>query len=197
MCDFSSTLTRAAACAALVYLAGAPDASRADTVVRKDGTRIEGNVVSVDAASVVLETGTGPRTIARDEVASIAFAGAKRLKVEIKNVQSDDAVDVSIDGDDVIRSASTGGEWVDITSRLKDGNNALRLRIHNARGVWAYRLLLRVNGASTPIECGTPQVFGKGCTLGGRSGSEQGTIDDLPEIWLNVDRGAGRAEILR
>ncbi|HUC42631.1 MAG TPA: hypothetical protein VMR65_01210 [Candidatus Sulfotelmatobacter sp.] len=194
---FSSAVARASSCAALVLLVGAVGVSRADTVVRKDGVRIEGDVVSVDPTSVVVETRSGRVTLPRAEVASIAFAGAKPLKVEIKNVLSDDAIDVTLDGEDVIHSASTGGEWIDITPKLKDGNNALRLRIHNARGVWAYRLLLRVNGQTTSLECGTPQGFGKGCTTGGHSGNEIGTIDDLPEIWLNVDRSAGRAEILR
>ena len=194
---FSSPLARVLLGVATTFVAAAWAFSRADTVVRRSGVRIEGNVVSVDSETVVIETRTGPLTLARTEVASISFGGPKPLKVEIKNVQSDDAVDVSVDGDDVIRSATTGGEWVDITAKLKDGNNALRLRIHNARGVWAYRLILRVNGQSTPIECGTPQAYGKGCALFGKSGNELGDIDDLPEIWLRVDRSAGRAEILR
>ena len=180
----------------LAFVALAAGSARADTVVRKDGVRLEGIVVSVDAHSVVIDTSTGTITIARGDVASVAFGGQKPFKVEIKNVVSDDAVDVAIDGDDVLRNASTGGEWIDITPKLKDGNNALRLRVHNARGVWAYRLILRVNGRSMPIECGTPQAFGKGCTRDGKRGDEIGVIEDLSEIWLRVDREAGRLEIL-
>jgi hypothetical protein len=168
----------------------------ADTVVTRDGARLTGRVVSVDAASVVFESATGSRTIARDQVASISFGGPKPLSVAIKNVRSDDAVDVLLEGEEVLHGAREGGEWIDLTPRLKSGNNALRLRIHNDRGVWAYRLLLRLNDQTVPIECGSPQVTGKGCGCCGKKGNEIGVIDDLPEIWLHVDTALGRAEVL-
>ena len=168
----------------------------ADTVLMRDGARLTGRVVSVDAASVVLESAAGTRTIARDDVASISFGGPKPLSVAIKNVRSDDSVDVLLEGDEVLHGAREGGEWIDLTPRLKNGNNALRLRIHNDRGVWAYRLLLRINDQMVPIECGSPQVLGKGCDSFGKKGNEIGVIDDLPEIWLHVDTALGRAEVL-
>jgi hypothetical protein len=177
-------------------MAAAVSGTSADTIVRRDGTRFEGTVATVDAAFVVLQTPSGTLRIARGEVLSIAFETVLPMKVEIRNVKSDDALDVLVDGDLVIRDARDGGEWVDITSRLKDGNTPIRLRIHNDRGAWAYRIHVRLNGQVVPLACGTPQATGQGCTCCGKTGTEHGTIDDLPEIWIHVDRAQGRAEIL-
>lgn len=171
-------------------------ASRADEVVRRDGVKIRGTVVSVDADSVTVRTSSGPRTLARADVASILFGAIHPLRVEIRNVSSDDALDVLLDGEPLIADARVGGEWIDITGKLKDGNNALALRIHNDRGPWAYRFDIRINGRVFPVGCGTPRASGPGCRCCGKSGNEIGVIDDLPPVWINVDRAQGRAEIL-
>jgi hypothetical protein len=39
-----------------------------------------------------------------------------------------------LDGDPVIRDARDDGEWIDFTSRLKEGNAPIGLRIHNDHG---------------------------------------------------------------
>jgi len=111
-------------------------------------------------------------------------------------VKSDDAVDVFLEGEEILHGARDGGDWIDLTPRLKTGNNALRLRIHNDRGTWSYRLLLRIDDRTFPIECGSPAVTGQGCRCCGKTGSEIGVIDDLPEIWLHYDPALRRAELL-
>src|SRR5262245_41102223 len=118
----------------------------ADTVVRRDGSRVEGVVASLDGVEFVVETPSGKVRIPRGDVMSISFASLKPLKVEVRNVKSDDAVDVLVDGEPVIRDARDGGEWIDITSRLKEGNTPIGLRIHNERGGWAYHVNFRLNG---------------------------------------------------
>ncbi|HZN55723.1 MAG TPA: hypothetical protein VFB67_10440 [Candidatus Polarisedimenticolaceae bacterium] len=167
-----------------------------DTVVRRDGSRFEGTVASVDAAAVVLDTPSGTLRIPRHDVASISFNEIKPLKVEIRNVKSDDALDVLVDGEEVIRDARDGGAWIDLTPRLKDGNTPVRLRVKNQRATWAYQLHFRINGEIVPVGCGTPFAAGAGCTCCGKTGKEVGTIEDLPEFWIHVDRALGRAEIL-
>jgi hypothetical protein len=168
----------------------------ADTVIRRDGSRLDGRVVSLDDAAVTVETGTGTVRVKRSDVASIAFQDvAPPLRVEIRNVRSDDAVDVFVDDDPVIVGAREGGEWTDITARLKEGNNPIRLRIRNDRGTWAYRLSVRINGKVTELACGTALDRSRPCTCCGMTGIETGSFD-LPPTWINVDRGLGRAEVL-
>lgn len=192
--DASRCRPALAVAVALAVAAGVPTV--ADVVERRGGSRLEGTVVSLDAEALVLDTGSSRLRIPRSELVSIVFVAAPALKVELKNVRSDDAVDVLLDGDEVLRDAREGGSWVDLTDRLKDGNNALRLRVHNERGSWAYRLHLRVNGRVLPLECGAPGVAGAGCTCCGKTGRELGTIDDLPTVWIHVDRATGSAEVL-
>lgn len=169
---------------------------RADVITRRDGTRVEGRVVSVDADAVLVETDSGTRRLARADVASVSFeAVAPPLKVEIRNVRADDAADLLVEGEVVVRDAREGGSWIDITSRLKDGNNRLGLRIRNDRGTWAYRVHLRINGVVVPLSCGTPLKKDDPCTAFGHSGLETGTFEVGPH-WLNVDRALGRAELL-
>lgn len=181
-----------------LLLAGAVPAV-ADVVVRRNGSQVEGQVLSVDATSVVVKTARGNLRLERAEIESIQFvksdAVAPPLRVEIRNVQSDDEVDVLFDGETVIRGAREGGDWIDLTPLLKDGNNELRLRIRNDRGTWAYRLSLRINGVVTPIECGTPNRSDDPCRCCGKTGVEKGIIDDLPIVWIHVDRALGRAEV--
>lgn len=181
---------------ALAVMGGTAPA--ADTVVRRDGSRVEGDVLSVDAHDVIVQTSEGRVSVPRQKVDSILFAEppAPPLKVEIRNVRSDDTLDVFVEGNLVLRDAREKGEWTDITPLLKDGNNNVRLRIHNARGIWAYHLNFRINGVVSEIACGTPLDLNGPCTCCGKTGRELGEIDDLPLIWLHVDRPLGTAEIL-
>lgn len=171
--------------------------ARADTVVLRKGAPVEGAVVSVDAEHVVVDTASGRVRLPRSNVASIEFeAPGLPLKVELRNVRSDDAVDVFVNGEAVLQEARESGSWIDLTPKLKDGNNALRLRIRNDRGTWAYRLALRINGEIVPLACGTPFRPDDPCRCCGKEGRELGVLDDLPTVWLFVDRGLGKAEVL-
>lgn len=173
-------------------------ASRADTVVKRVGGRLEGVVLRVDDRSVLIRTPGGDVEIAREQVETIHFAASvPPLKVEIRNVRSDDSIDVLLDDRVVVSEASEGGSWVDLTPMLKDGNNPLRLRIRNARGTWAYRLNLRINGEISALACGTALRNDDPCRCCGKTGNEKGVVDDLPVVWLWVDRATGRAEIAR
>ena len=170
----------------------------ADTVVHSDGSHTEGQVVSVTEDQVLLRTAGETLAIPRAEVASIHFERPRPpLKVEIRNIRSDDAVDVLLAGEIVMSRAREKGAWIDLTPKLKDGNNSLRLRIHNARGGWAYHLDLRINGVVTKLSCGKPYDRNNPCECCGKSGDEIGVVDDLPLIWVHVDREQGHAEILR
>lgn len=172
----------------------------ADTVRRTDGGAIVGEVLSLDGSWVVVRTSRGNERVPRSEVTSIEFGPAEPppppVKIEIRNVRSDDAVDVFLNDEEVIREATEGGAWIDVSSRLKEGNNALRLRIRNGRGGWAYRIAVKINGATKVLECGTPNRNDDPCRCCGKTGLERGLIEDLPPVWVHVDRGIGRAEIL-
>ena len=177
----------------------ASPALRADTLVRRDGTREEGTLVSVDPSKVVIRTGRGEISVPRSDVASVTFGSspsAPPFKVEVRHVRSDDALDLWLDDRAVIREAREGGSWIDLTPWLKDGNNPLRLRIRNDRGTWAYRFLLRIDGEVQTFSCGTPLRSDDPCTCCGKTGRETGVIDDLPVIWIHVDRALGRAEVI-
>lgn len=173
----------------------------ADTIARRDGSTVEGEVLSVDGQKIVMRTSSGTVSLPRREVVSIHFSESEALlpplKVEIRNIRSDDSVDVLVNDEIVLREGREGGSWIDLTSRLKEGNNALRLRIHNDRGTWAYRLGLRVNGVVSTLSCGKPLDRSHPCRCCGKTGTESGIIEDLPIVWLFVDRQAGSAEILR
>ncbi len=174
-------------------------ASATDVVVRRGGADVEGHVVSVDESHVVVNTDRGRVRIPRSQVSSITFGGAVRpappLKVEIRNERADDALDVLLDDEPIIERARAEGSWIDITDRLKTGNHALRLRIHNDRGGWGYRVGVRINGVVTRVECGEPPV--RPCRCCGKNGTEVGVIDDLPITWIWVDRDLGTAELQR
>jgi hypothetical protein len=198
MSPLSSGNRRSAAGCVLIgsLLVGAVRA-RADTVVMRRGSPVEGTVVSVDAERVVVETGSGRVLLSRSEVASIEFTPSNPpLRVELRNLRSDDAVEVLLNDEVVLEEAREGGGWVDLTPKLKDGNNALRLRIRNDRGTWAYRLALRINDRVVPVACGTPFRPADPCRCCGKNGHELGVLDDLPPVWIFVDRGLGKAEVL-
>ncbi len=185
---------RVLAAAALFFLA--PVLLFADVVVRRDGSTLSGRVVSVTADAVLLEAEGTSLRIPRRDVAEIRFEETKPVRVEIRNLRSDDALDVLLEDEIVMRESREGGEWIDLTPRLKEGNNALTFRIHNARGTWAYRVALRLNGDTTILACGTPLRGDAPCREHGHTGLETGRID-LPPLWIHVDRGLGRVEVLR
>lgn len=169
----------------------------ADRVIRRNGDHIDGRVVSVDAESIVIETDRGRTRLDRAGVTSIEFEPAELpLKVELRVVQVDEAIDVLVHDEPILERARTSGGWIDISDRLKTGNNPIRLRIHNTRQGWAYRLSIRVNGQARPLECGTPYRLSDACRCCGKQGNERGVIDDLPVIWLWVDRELGTAELI-
>lgn len=144
----------------------------------------------------MVATDSGTQRLRRVDVASISFeAPVAPLKVEIRNVRADDAADLLVEGEAVVTDAREGGSWIDITPRLKEGNNRLGLRIRNSRGTWAFRFHLRINGDVVPVACGTPLKPDDPCTAFGHTGLESGTIEVGP-IWLHVDRALGRAELL-
>jgi hypothetical protein len=171
----------------------------ADTVTRRNGRTIEGKVLSVDDSWVVVQSSGDRVRVPRDEVASIHFTeeALPPLKVEIRNVRSDDSIDILLEDEFVIRDATEGGSWVDLTPDLKNGNNLMRFRIHNHRGVWGYRVNVRINGKVTTLKCGNPPRLINPCTCCGKTGHEKGVIDDLPPFWIYVDRGLGEAEIIQ
>lgn len=170
----------------------------ADEVVKRAGGKVEGTVLRVDQKVVLVRTTAGDLEIPREQVESVRFSSSTPpLKVEIRNVRSDDAIDVLLDDQVVMAEAREGGSWVDLTSMLKEGNNPLRLRIRNARGTWAYRLNLRINGEVSTLGCGTALRSDDPCRCCGKTGLETGVIDDLPIVWIWVDRAAGRAEVAR
>ena len=175
-------------------------AASADVVVRRDGRELTGDLLSVDDAWVVLRSEGNNIRIARPDVAAIRFGGEDSrpaMKVEIRNVRSSDAIDVLLEDEVVIRDARVGGLWVDLTPRLKSGNNKLRFRIRNDHAGWGYQLHVRINGAVETIGCGQPPAFRDPCQCCGKLGNEKGVIDDLPPVWIYVDSAEGTAQLIR
>jgi hypothetical protein len=172
----------------------------ADTVVKQNGQELEGELLSVNDAWVVLKTGGNNIRLSRESVAAIRFGRqqpAPVLKVELRNVRSSDAIDVLLEETVVIRDGRVGGVWVDLTPKLKSGNNRLRFRIRNEHAGWGYHLQLRINGEVETIGCGLPPAFKDPCRCCGKIGNEKGTIDDLPPLWIYVDEAGGTAELIR
>jgi hypothetical protein len=171
----------------------------ADTVVLRNGDQLEGTVVLVDDRQVTVRGEGGNRNVPREQVQAIHFSGAAPLpplKIELRSLGADDSIEVLLEDEVVFSAGHEQGGWTDLTPALKDGNNELRLRIHNERGTWAYRLSLRINGRATQLACGTPRKLDKPCTCCGMKGWERGVIEGLEPIWLFVDRKAGTAEVL-
>jgi hypothetical protein len=185
----SPTTTPALALAAAISAA-------AGTVIRRDGSRLEGHVVSLDEAAVIVETGTGTVRLKRADVASIAFQEvAPPMRIENRDVRTDDAVDVFADNESAIAGARGSGEWPGIPAKLKEGNAPPRLRIRNDRGTWAYRPVLPIDGKATQIMRGAALARTRPGSCCGMTGTEAGS-SDLPATWINVDPGLGRAEVL-
>ena len=172
----------------------------ADVVTMIGGRTYDGRVISVDDSSVVVLADGRRLKLDRAEVARIDFteqAPPPPLKVEIRNIMADDSITVLLEDEVVIEDSRTGGSWVDLTQKLKNGNNALRFLIRNDRGAWSYRLSIRINGKAHSISCGQPPRYDGACKEFGHSGYEEGEIDDLPVVWIFVDRELGEAEIIR
>ena len=171
-----------------------------DVVEKRDGRKLRGELLSIDDGWVVLQVGTAKVRLQRSEVAMIRFGKENAppvLKVELRNIRSSDSIDVLLEDEIVIRDARVGGSWVDLTSKLKGGNNRLRFRIRNEHAGWGYHLQMRINGEVQVIACGTPPGFHDPCSCCGKEGYEMGLIDDLPMMWIFVDQDAGSAELVQ
>ncbi len=171
-----------------------------DVVEKRDGRKMEGTVLSVDGDFVRIRIGRNDVRVPRGDVAAIRFEEKEvrpSLKVEIRNVRSSDSVDVLLEDEPVIRDAGTGGSWVNLTPKLKKGNNRLRFRIRNHHAGWGYHLQLKINGKVSVIQCGTPPTFREPCRCCGKEGFEVGVIDDLPVMWIYYDPDEGTAELVR
>jgi len=184
---------------AAVCAGAASDPADWDRIERRDGSTVEGRLLRVDDETVVLRGLTGKTIrLERAQVATIRLAAtpaaAPPWRVELRAVGANDSADVFLNGETLLREVRTQGEWLDITDRIKTGNNELRLRIRNERASWAYDLTLRVNGVATPIRCGSP-TRAKPCTCCGLTGEEVGVLD-LPPIWIWADRAAGVVELV-
>jgi hypothetical protein len=182
----------------LLAVVAATGTVTADLVRHHNGRTVEGKVLSVDADWVVVQSGGNRLRIAREEVASIDFSQSTPppVRVEIRNVKSDDSIDILLEDEVVVRGARDGGSWIDLTPDLKNGNNQVRFRIHNDRGPWAYRVSIRINGKVTTLKCGNPPRIDSPCRCCGKEGFETGVIDDLPPFWIYFDRELGEAEII-
>jgi hypothetical protein len=179
---------------------GAGGIAVADTVVKLGGQELEGELLSVNESWVVIRVGGNNIRLSRAAVAAIRFGHEPSdppLKVELRNVKSSDAIDVLLEEQVVIRDGRSGGVWVDLTPELKSGNNRLRFRIRNEHAGWGYHLQLRINGDVETIGCGEPPAFKDPCRCCGKLGNEKGIIDDLPPVWIYVDKEAGTAELIR
>ncbi len=167
-----------------------------DRVVRRDGTVVTGKVIRFDGEEVLVDSDGRRITMPRSEVASIEFAkpDAPPLDVKIRSAHADDSVEIYLEDALILRGGRSVGGWVDLGPKLKDGNNGLRLRIHNKRGVWGYDLTIRINGKLQTIRCGNPSNSQEGCSCCGYSGREVGAID-LDPIWIYVDRELGVVEV--
>ena len=170
----------------------------ADEVVLRDGKRMEGKVLSLDEEILELRLPGGERErVSRERVERIILTPEREtpsIRVEVKNIGSDDALDLWVNDERVIEGSRVSREWVDVTELLRDGSNELRAVVVNERGSWAYRWGVRVQGKATTFECGVP--VRAGCTEHGHEGNETGAIE-LPSVWLFVDRDEGRVDIER
>jgi hypothetical protein len=179
-------------------LAFFPLSAAADEVVLRDGERLEGEVLSLDDEKLVIRLPGGERRhVGRERVERILLKPAAEvppIRVEVKNLGSDDALDVWLNDDQVIAASRISRDWIDLTDLLRDGSNEIRATVHNKRGSWSYRWALRVQGKATTFECGIPNRAG--CTEEGQSGDETGEIE-LRSIWVYLDRDEGRVEIER
>ncbi len=184
----------------MVDLAAASIGLRADVVEKRGGGNVEGDPVAVDASYVPIRVAGEIVRLPRSQVSATRLGGdptvVPPLEVEIRNVRRDDSIDVLFEDAVVLRDAREGGEWIDLTPKLKSGNNPIRLRIRNDRGTSAYRLSLRINGAVTPLARGTPRKREDPCRCCGKTGFELGIVDDPQVVRLNVARALGRAEVM-
>jgi hypothetical protein len=181
---------------ALLLLAPLPAA--ADEVVLRDGERLEGEVLSLDAETLRIRLPGGERRqVGRERVERILLneaAEAPPIRVEVKNLGSDDSLGLWVNDEEVLAGSRISREWTDVTDLLRDGSNEVRATVRNERGSWSYRWAIRVQGKATTFECGIPNRAG--CTEEGHSGSETGEIE-LRSVWVYVDRDEGRVEIER
>jgi hypothetical protein len=179
----------------LLGATGAP----ADEVILRDGERLTGDVLSLDREELLLRLAGGDkRHVPRDRVARIEFSAPEEvppIRVELRNMGSDDALDLWLNGEPIFENSPSTHEWLDVTDRLRDGSNEVRFAVRNARGIWAYRWGVRIRGKTTILECGRPPRLG--CSEEGFTGNEKGTIGPLPSVWIYVDRREGLVDLDR
>jgi hypothetical protein len=170
----------------------------ADEVVLRSGESLQGEVLSLDEETLLIRLVDGEREfVSRERVDRIILAPPAEvppISVEVKNLGSDDALDLWVNDEKVLEGSRVSREWIDVTERLRDGSNEFRVVVLNERETWAYRWALRLQGKATTFECGIPARAG--CTEEGREGDERGEIE-LPSVWVFVDRDEGRVEIDR
>lgn len=170
----------------------------ADEVVLRDGETMQGEVISLDDETLLIRLAGGERRfVGRERVDRIILsppAEVPPIRVEVKNLGSDDALDLWLNDEKVLEGSRVSREWIDLTDRLREGSNEIRVVVFNERESWAYRWALRLQGRATTFECGIPARAG--CTEEGHTGTEKGEIE-LPSVWVFVDRDEGRVEIDR
>ncbi len=176
--------------------------SHADVVTLHDGTRIEGVVLSFQNDILRIRTIEGEiRELGKKLIERIEFEGVeekfpvKKLKVELKNIATDDYLDIFVNSQKVIKRERESGEWKDVTSLLKDGANDVRVHVHNDRDFWSYKWAVRINGRVFIQQCGEPNRPLGHCQRFGLTGKELGVIENIPALWLYVDFRQGTCEI--
>ncbi len=171
-------------------------AASTDRVFLRDGSELEGTVVSLDRELLVLDLPReGRRKIPRREVAKIEFGEeeAPPLDARVRVLAADDELHLYLDGRELAAPAELEAEWFDLAPHLADGANELTAEVVNVSGPWAYRWVLRVGGRKYTFACG---LAGKtGCRRGeGATGREKGTFF-AGRAWLYVHRSDGSIDV--
>ncbi len=177
--------------------------SLADVITLNDGTRIEGVVLSFQNDTLKMRTIKGEvLEFEKGLIEKIEFEGGekkisgKKLKVELRNIVTDDYLDIFVNSQKVITRARKSGDWKDVTSLLKEGANDVRVHVHNDRDFWSYKWAVKINGRVFIQQCGEPNRPLGHCQRFGLTGKEIGVIESIPPLWLYVDFRQGKCEIV-
>lgn len=189
---FSRLPLRAVLCAcALVF----PAALAVDTVVLRDGSEIEGQVVSLDAGRLVVDLTDGSRkSFARADVQSIEFGEREMppIKARVMVNESDDEVRLYLDGREIASPGELQAGWIDIAPLLAEGANQITAEVLNQAGTWSYRWTIEAGGQRHVFSCG---LRGKtGCMREGGTGQERGTMT-AGRAWVYLKRRAGEVKL--
>jgi hypothetical protein len=185
------------ACLLVVGLIGAFSGGAAvglDRVVLRDGTELEGRLVSVDEAVAIVDVeGGGREHVDRDRLARIEFGeAAPALSARVKVYEADDEVTLYLDGIPLAAPADLAGGWIDLAPLLQEGPNLLTGEVFNDGGTWAYRWVLEVDARKYRFTCGLAHK--SGCRRGGLSERARGEMP-AGRAWLFVDRRSGDIEV--